>query len=143
MLPWEVFNGIFAGVGGPFAVNAPSKSNTGTATEAAPSGMRAYLGSKLEFLFGNASGTKKNIDRSQAMQSQLKSIGLNDDATTRSYVANHMNSILNDPSNIVRVQPDGRAVRESLLSGPTGIVKMETIWDGNKLITIKVFGGNP
>ena len=46
-----------------------------------------------------------------------------------------------DPASIQRVQADGRVVRESLLAGPNGLVKLKTVWEGTKLITMKVFGG--
>lgn len=141
MQPWDVFNGIFAGVGGPFAVKTPSKGKPETATES--TGPNAYLGNKLEFLLGNAGGNQINIDRSQTMLRQLRSIGLGDTPSTRAYLTDQLSAVLSDPTNISRVQQDGRAVRESLLKGPAGMIKMETVWDDNKLITVKLFGGNP
>jgi len=54
---------------------------------------------------------------------------------------NQLSEALQDPSNIVRVQEDGHVVREMLLMGPYGAVKMETIWDGLRLITAYVYGG--
>ena len=132
---------IFAGVGGPFAVKTPSKGKPETATES--TGPNAYLGNKLEFLLGNAGGNQINIDRSQTMLRQLRSIGLGDTPSTRAYLTDQLSAVLSDPTNISRVQQDGRAVRESLLKGPAGMIKMETVWDDNKLITVKLFGGNP
>lgn len=48
--------------------------------------------------------------------------------------------VLNNPMNIVKEQ-GARTVRESLLSGPGGFLKMESVWENNKLITMKLFGG--
>jgi hypothetical protein len=38
------------------------------------------------------------------------------------------------------VQENGRIVRDTLLMGPNGAVKMQTIWDGQKLVTIHLYG---
>lgn len=48
---------------------------------------------------------------------------------------------MNNPTSILKVQDNDRIVRESLLSGPNGAVKIESIWEGAKLITIQIFGG--
>lgn len=57
-------------------------------------------------------------------------------------MAEHLNNVLNDPSAIKEIQETGRIVRESLLAGPDGIVKMQSVWEGTKLITVQLFGGN-
>ncbi|MEW5816917.1 MAG: RHS repeat-associated core domain-containing protein [Spirochaetota bacterium] len=99
------------------------------------------LGSKLEYFLGRATGSSHNIQRSTQMLSQLESIGLPDTPATRQYLTEHLTRILNDPSNIALVQTNGRIVRESLLMGPRGGVKFQTIWEGTKLITGNIFGG--
>jgi len=48
--------------------------------------------------------------------------------------------VINDDSNIAIIQENGRFLRESLLMGPLGGVKWETIWDGAKLITGIIHG---
>lgn len=48
---------------------------------------------------------------------------------------------LGDTSNTVRTQANGNVIRESILMGPNGGVKLETVWDGTKLITGKPLGG--
>lgn len=55
-------------------------------------------------------------------------------------IAQHLTGVLNDSSSIVQVQANGRVVRESLLMGPRGGLKIESIWDGTKLITVNLFG---
>jgi len=51
-----------------------------------------------------------------------------------------LTKVLNDPNNISRIQSNGRIIRESLLMGPRGGLKVESIWDGTKLITVKLLG---
>ena len=119
--------------------------------------VKADLGSKLDYLFGKASGNKHNIERSKSMQAELRRIGIHDNSFGREYITNHLNDVLNDSSNISNVeirsytakQLPGTPVieytsttRESLLMGPGGAVKIESVWDGNRLITIIVKGGS-
>ena len=46
-----------------------------------------------------------------------------------------------DPSNIAKLQENGRVIKESLLMDPKGALKMESIWQNDKLITIILKGG--
>ena len=101
----------------------------------------ANLGQKLEYILGNATGSLHNIQRSLAMLKQIKRIGLGNNALTRALLTKHLGEVLNNANNIVRIQNNGRVVRESLLMGPLGGAKLKTIWEGNKLITIGIFGG--
>ena len=98
------------------------------------------LGRKLDFLFGLAKGSIHNIQRSTSMLAQLRRVGLNDTPHVRAQVQAHFQRVVNDTSSIVS-QSGGRTVRESFLMGPNGGVKLESIWEGTKLITVKVFGG--
>lgn len=100
-----------------------------------------YFGKKLEYIFGNATGNKHNIDRSIAMERQLNSIGVFDDAFGRKLVLDNLSDAFDNPSSILKTQENGRIVRESLLSGPNGVLKVESVWDREKLITIKLYGG--
>ncbi|WP_312072146.1 hypothetical protein [Anaerotignum propionicum] len=99
------------------------------AGSAAGGGLKADLGKKLEYVFGNATGTKHNIDRSIAMEKQLNSNGIFDNKVGREIVQNNLTKVFNDSFSIVKVQDNGRIVRESLLSGPNGLVKVESIWE--------------
>ncbi|MGQ3236446.1 RHS repeat-associated core domain-containing protein [Shinella sp.] len=100
------------------------------------------LGSKLDFLLGKVTkGKPHNVERSYELGQKMQRIGLSDSPTTRATVAKHLESVLNDPSSISGIQEGGRTVRDSLLSGRYGNVKLQTIWDGPSLITIKMFGG--
>jgi RHS repeat-associated protein len=99
------------------------------------------LGKKLEFMLGKATGSAHNIDRSQSLLAQLQRIGLSDNPETRAYLAEHFTSVLNTPNNVLTVQQNGNVVRESLLMGPMGALKVQSIWDGTKLITVYFLGG--
>jgi len=99
------------------------------------------IGSKLEYFLGNATGNAHNIERSRAMLAQLQRVGLPDSPATREFLKSHLDSILNNATTIVRTQANGRIVRESLIMGPRGALKLETVWEGAKLITGNFFGG--
>jgi hypothetical protein len=51
----------------------------------------------------------------------------------------HLTEVLNNPANIAKIQENGRVVRESVLFGPMGALKFQTIWEGSKLITGYMF----
>ena len=99
------------------------------------------LGRKLEYFLGRTTGNAHNVQRSTRILSRLERIGLPDNPANRQYLTEHLTHVLNDPSSIVRVEARGRVVRESLLMGPRGGLKLETIWEGNQLITGNLFGG--
>jgi hypothetical protein len=120
----------------------PSGGGSGGAPAAGTPGRSVpELGNKLDYPLGKATGSAHNIQRSTDMLRQLERIGLPDSPATRQLLNDHLTDVLNDPSNISRVQQNGRVVRESLLTGPRGSVKLETIWEGNKLITTQIYGG--
>jgi hypothetical protein len=72
----------------------------------------------------------------------MESVGLPDTPATRQLLKEHLTQVLNNPNNISSVQSEtGRVVRQSLLMGPRGALKVESVWDGNKLITVVLKGG--
>lgn len=98
---------------------------------------------KLSYLFGQATGSPDNILRSREMLRLLQSIGIYDTIENRNYMVRHIEAAFYDLTNIIRVQPDGRIIKDSLLMGKRGALRMETIWQKNKLITIFLkSGGN-
>ncbi|EOH96601.1 hypothetical protein UAY_02969 [Enterococcus moraviensis ATCC BAA-383] len=114
------------------------------------------LGNKLDYLFGKAKGNKHNIQRSQTMQSELSKIGIYDTPNSREFLNNHLKDAINDSSNILKTETRSyvakelpglptvnytTTVRESFLKGPSGGVKIESVWDGDRLLTIIVKGG--
>jgi hypothetical protein len=104
-------------------------------------GKTPQLGKKLDFILGKATGNNHNIQRSKDMLRQMERIGLPDNPSTRKFLEEHFTEVINNPHNIRELQSNGRAVRESLLMGPNGGLKTESIWDGDKLITVKLLGG--
>jgi len=99
----------------------------------------ANIGTKLEYVFGKATGSAHNIERSTGMLRQLESVGIFDNAAGRSLLNSHLESVYSGTKGIL--QSNGRYLRESLLMGPRGGLKVESIWDENKLITVKLLGG--
>jgi RHS repeat-associated protein len=100
----------------------------------------AIIGSKLQYVFGKATGNAHNIERSTGMLRQLESIGIFDNVAGRTLLRSNLASVYTSSEGILA--NNGRILRESLLMGPNGAVKVESIWEGNKLITVKLFGGN-
>jgi len=105
--------------------------------------VQANLGNKLDYMLGRATGSpdSDNVRRSIALLRQLERIGLSDTPETRSYLASELQSAYSNQDNVVTIQPDCRVVRESLLTGPRGFLKMRTVWEDNKLITVFLFSG--
>ncbi len=99
----------------------------------------ARIGTKLEYVFGKATGSLHNIERSTGMLKQLQSVGIFDNAVGRSLLKRHLKAVYNGVEGIL--QSNGRYLRESLLMGPNGGLKVESIWEGSRLITIKLLGG--
>ena len=62
------------------------------------------------------------------------------DAFDRKLVLDNLSDAFDNPSSILKTQENGRIVRESLLSGPNGVLKVESVWDREKLITVKLYG---
>src|SRR5262249_2474921 len=92
---------------------------------------------KLDYVFGKGTGSIHTITRSQAMRDQLERIGLHDTPAARQYVADQIQKVFAQPG---IMQANGRVLRESMLMGPSGGVKMQTIWEGSNLITVILFG---
>jgi len=74
------------------------------------------------------------------MLRQLDRVGLSDTAANREYVAAFFASMLNDSTNITSTTGT-RQTREGLLMGPRGALKVVAVWNGAKLITVKLLGG--
>lgn len=97
------------------------------------------LGRKLDFLFGKATGRIHNIQRYTDMLRNLNRIGIQDNSAGRALLKSHLCQVFNNTEGIPLT--NGRVLRESLLMGPRGGVKVESIWEGDKLITIMLKGG--
>lgn len=97
------------------------------------------IGNKIEYAFGNATGNEHNIARSKAMEAVLDKIGIKDDAAGRSYITEMFNEAFSHIAEGENVG-NGRIRVDSLLSGKYGFAQLETIWEGNKLITFHIKG---
>ena len=98
----------------------------------------AQIGTKLEYVFGKATGAAHNIERSTSMLKQLQRVGIFDNKAGRSLLKSHLEKAYKS-AEAVR-QSNGRYLRESLLMGPNGALKVKSVWEGEKLITVTLFG---
>ena len=96
---------------------------------------KVQLSQKLDYIFGNATGDKHNIDRAQGLLEQVHSIGINDTPKGRQYMLEQLMEIPDAVS-----ESHIRNRYSSLLCGPNGVKQMDTIWESGKLITIYIFG---
>ncbi len=97
---------------------------------------KVQVAEKLEYIFGNATGNKHNINRSQGLLRQVQSIGINDTPNGRQYMFEQLMEI---PDMISESPVRNRY--SSLIWGPGGVRQMDTIWENGKLITVYIFGG--
>jgi hypothetical protein len=51
----------------------------------------------------------------------------------REYVLNHLIKAYKNPG---LIQANGRVLRESVLWGPGGAIKVQSVWEGDMLITV-------
>ncbi|MEM5948951.1 hypothetical protein WKV44_10410 [Spirochaetia bacterium 38H-sp] len=124
------------------STSAVAASISGTAaaevTTAGAAGTKMpNIGSKLEYVFGKATGNIHNIKRSQEMLRSLEKIGIYDNEVGRTYFQNALiESFYNGPG---VVQANGRIAKDFLLMGPNGGVKVQAVWEGTKLITVNIY----
>ncbi|HET8682578.1 MAG TPA: hypothetical protein VFM54_11990, partial [Micromonosporaceae bacterium] len=64
----------------------------------------ANLGAKLEYFFGNATGSAYNIQQSGEMATTLNRIGILDNPAGRSLFETHLRQTFADPESVVAVQ---------------------------------------
>lgn len=103
---------------------------------------------KYDYLFGRVTSNRHNTDRSLQNERQLARIGVYDTPQGRDLIADHLSGVLSDDTNVLRSFSNEHGtfeIRESLLAGPRGILKLETTWhvseDGYRLTTIIPMGG--
>lgn len=94
------------------------------------------IGNKLNYILGKATGKASNIKRSTDMARQLNKIGIFDNASGRNYLKEHLIKTFNSSKGILVKK--GYLLRESMLMGPNGGIKIESIWKNNKLITVYI-----
>lgn len=91
---------------------------------------------KFDYLFGRVTSNPHNTARSQQLQSELGHIGIWDTPSGRQTLTTHFDGVASDPSSVVRTFSETRdgvtqnfTVRESLLAGPGGFVRLETTFE--------------
>lgn len=114
-------------------------SGSGAAIKTTLDKAEPIIGDKINYIFGKATGSIHNIQRSAGMLKELNRIGISDNESGRTYVAQKIIEAYHNAKPII--QEGGRCVREILIMGPNGGAKLETIWEGVKLITVKIIGG--
>jgi hypothetical protein len=72
------------------------------------------------------------------MQSSLSKIGIYDDLQGRQLLNSKLTESFYHSQGIT--QTNGRIAKDFILSGPGGNVKVTSIWEGNKLITLNIYG---
>ena len=95
------------------------------------------LGSKIEYPLGNATGNLHNVQRSKSMANQLGKIGIHDNDAGRKILVDHFENTYYNNLNIIN--ENEITIVNSLLFGPGGSVGVESVWQENKLITMKFF----
>jgi hypothetical protein len=104
---------------------------------------KTKIAQKLNYLFGKASGNPQTIIRSKEMLRLLESIGIFDTPENRDYILNYLENVFYDETNIIETQADGRMIKDSLLMGKQGGLRMQTVWSEDILITFFLKkGGN-
>ena len=127
---------VVTGIG---AAGAAAAGGAGIAASDTVNRMAPDIGNKLNYIFGQATGEIHNIQRSVDMLRQLNRIGIFDNEAGRSYITGKITEAYYSAQPILL--EGGRALKEILVMGPNGGVKIETIWEGAKLITVKILGG--
>ena len=133
---WAITGTITGAKAIPAIVAGAGNAITATGTALAP--VLPELGNKLNYVFGQATGALHNIQRSTDMLNQLNRIGIFNNAAGRDLITRKITEAYYHAQPIL--QNNGRHIREIMVMGPNGGVKMQTIWEGAKLITIELFG---
>lgn len=104
---------------------------------------------KWDYIFGRVASNDHNAARSIQILNQLARIGINDTAAGRAILEENFSETVSSSSSIVRTFTNKYGtyqVRESLLAGPHGFLKLETTWEvipnGYRLITVIPSGGS-
>ncbi|MGI8305879.1 hypothetical protein [Saccharopolyspora hattusasensis] len=104
---------------------------------------------KFDYTFGKVNSSKHAADRSNQIKTELSRIRIFDNPKGREIIREHLEDVVISDNNISQVSDHSwgrRQVRESLLAGPGGFMKLQTVWqessDGDlQLITLIPFGG--
>lgn len=117
-----------------------------------PSENLAFDENKFKYLFGKAAYDPHNTPRSLQNKEQLASVGIFDDNSGRNRIIGHLTDTVNRSDNISQTfvkKIDGVdrkfEIRESLLSGPMGVRKVESTFevmsDGQRRFSTMILKG--
>ena len=103
---------------------------------------------KLDYLLGKVNSNTHNAARSLQNGEQLARVGIHDTAEGRSLLTSHLEATAGRTDNISRTFTHPKYgdshVRESLLAGPNGVLKLESTWhqtsEAQRLTTAIPFG---
>ena len=115
------------------------------------------FGKKLDYLFGKATGSQHNLERTAGMESELgRKMGLPDTPENREYIKQEIRNSYFDDSSISNIEQmsyvakekPGKpteywtgTTRETFIMGPNRGAILQTLWDDNVLKNIIVRGG--
>jgi len=93
-------------------------------------------GGKFDYMFGRVTSGTHNTDRSLQIKDQLLRIGIHDTPSGRNNLVNHFDDVVKREGSVSRMfqtEANGNIhnieVRESLLSGPGGFLKLESSFE--------------
>jgi RHS repeat-associated protein len=118
-------------------------SRTSATAEPPPTEIRNFqhpveIGSKLEYLYGRATGREHNLQRTNQMLELMNRIGIPDTPLNRQGMAEHFRAAFNaggtfqDSGSLAQQM---RTVHQSILIGPNGTALIESVWEQSRLIT--------
>ena len=107
------------------------------------------MGRKLDYQYGKANGNSHTNDRTFGLLKEMDKLGFSDTPDNRAFFEQYYNDVLNGKNSVIvneSLSIQGRSVwfattRESFLMGKYGGAKVETVWDGNRLITMIIHSG--
>ena len=86
---------------------------------------------KYDYIFGRVSSNEHNAARSLQIGRDLARIGIHDNASGRAILEEHFRRVVADTGSVSKTYTDEHGLfelRESILAGPGGFLKLETAW---------------
>ncbi|MFD7077076.1 RHS repeat-associated core domain-containing protein [Nocardioides sp. NPDC059952] len=117
--------------------------------DAANGGAKAIIDpSKYDYLFGRVTSNRHNAARSAQNAQLLSRVGVRDNAAGRKLLGQHFDDVAANSDNVLDTYNDqygSYQIKESLFSGPGGMIKFESTWQetdaGLRLTTVIPLGG--
>ena len=120
-----------------------------SATSEEASGQAIVSAGKYDYIFGRVTTDDHNASRSAQNNNQLARVGIYNNPEGIEILQSFFDGVVGDDSNIMKSYTNkfgNYQVRNALLAGPGGFIRMETTWqvlnDGNYRLTTAIpFGG--